>query len=278
MTASLAEWLQVRLPGKRSRITSSSSSDYNTFPCLVAYLLNVSRVQIEPLHGAGKSRQFHGVSQGHSNRMSVIFGSSRRPVIEDQRRVTNYVLREMREGSGSSKNVGACRVAGTDSVPVKVEVSVDVNPWTNGTERILISGTSFTPESVLKFDKWVLLVNCTSKISDQNSEDKIIIKYTYTVESEFVSIRVGYGQEDPVEVIQQVAFGQILNQFMDSPGNCRGSDPFPGVNASINEDDGFALIFEVCFGDLQVLDGTAFEGVSSVHNSSHVRILSANAV
>lgn len=65
---------------------------------------------------------------------------------------------------------------------------------------------------------------------------------------------------------------------MNGPGNGGRGDPFSGMDASVDEDDRFALVFEVGGGDLHILDGTTFEGVGGIHNGGNVRVLSANVV
>lgn len=65
---------------------------------------------------------------------------------------------------------------------------------------------------------------------------------------------------------------------MNSPGDGGGRNPFPGVNATVDEDHGLALICKVGGGNLDVFDGVTLERISRGHYCSHLGVCLANVV
>lgn len=59
---------------------------------------------------------------------------------------------------------------------------------------------------------------------------------------------------------------------MDSPGDSWRSDPFPGVDTAVDDNNGLALIFEVGGGDFQIVDGATFESVRWIYQSHFVGV------
>ena len=62
-----------------------------------------------------------------------------------------------------------------------------------------------------------------------------------SVEAILVAVRVGRGQEVPVDVVQIVrVLGVVLDQLVDNEGGHGGGDPLPGVNPGLQPDVGLA--------------------------------------
>lgn len=104
------------------------------------------------------------------------------------------------------------------------------------------------------------------------------INKTYVSVRELVSIRVGNGQKDPVEVPQQIRLSVVLDQLVDGPSDSGRRDPLSSVDSAFEEDDGFPRVFEVGGGNLQVPDGTAFEGIGRGHQFDQVGVSSRDVL
>lgn len=72
------------------------------------------------------------------------------------------------------------------------------------------------------------------------------IVYTHVCKSELIAVRVYNRQQNPVIVIEKVRFSDIFSQLSNSPSDGGRRDPFPGVDPTIDEDDWFASLLEVC--------------------------------
>ena len=59
-----------------------------------------------------------------------------------------------------------------------------------------------------------------------------------------VAVRVGGGQDEPVQVLEEVGVGGVvLHQLLEHPGGGGGGDPLPGVDTTVDPDGWFASTF-----------------------------------
>lgn len=62
----------------------------------------------------------------------------------------------------------------------------------------------------------------------------------------FISVRVERRDDDPIDVVCYVAFGDVFYQFVDHVKGYRWCNPFSSVDTSIRNDDWFAGIVSSC--------------------------------
>ena len=59
-----------------------------------------------------------------------------------------------------------------------------------------------------------------------------------------VAVRVGGGQDEPVQVLEEVGVGGVvLHQLLEHPGGGGGGDPLPCVDPTVDPDGWFASTF-----------------------------------
>lgn len=72
----------------------------------------------------------------------------------------------------------------------------------------------------------------------------ITFKYTYIAVGEDVSIGVGDGQDDPINVLDEVWFSNVNHQLVDSVKSYREADPLAAMEERLHHDDWFPGILE----------------------------------
>lgn len=64
----------------------------------------------------------------------------------------------------------------------------------------------------------------------------------------FITVGVDQGDDDPVNVVNDIGLGDLFDQLGDHVQSQCGGGPFPGVDSSIDDDDGLSA-GSSCGGD-----------------------------
>lgn len=94
----------------------------------------------------------------------------------------------------------------------------------------------------------------------------------YLFKGVLVAVRVSQRDDDPVNVLGEGAVGGFSNELIDNVDGDRSSDPFSGVDHSVDDDDRLHEVLETGRRDAHELDLATFVAETGVDNCYEVGV------